>query len=374
MQQVLYASLLNQFDQETVPRHGLPGAAYVSEMFYELEKRHLFSRAWVFAGFAHQVPEAGDVLPISVAGQPLFILRNEAEEVSAFHNVCRHRNLQLVDRPSNCGRLLRCPYHSWSYDLSGALKNAPFFGGDKKQRVDGFKLDENGLMPVNCAVWHDWVFVNLDPQPESFEDFVRPIEKLLDDTDLGRYRPIATLELGEVHCNWKLLMENFIEPYHVQFVHKTTTSQPLKDHYPVIEGKCLGSAVDLSDQQVANAGKGRLGVSSRYLTLFPNFVLGTYAPDQIGVHLNIPVDTETTSQIRVIYLHQDTSYSETEIQNLKDLWYQVHREDHAMCERLQRGRHSHLSAEGGVLSPYWEISVRKFQELVADAIRPGLDR
>ncbi len=115
-------------------------------------------------------------------------------------------------------------------------------------------------------------------------------------------------------------------------------------------------------------------MSSRYLTLFPNFVLGTYAPDQIGVHLNIPVDTETTSQIRVIYLHQDTRYSETEIQDLKDLWYQVHREDHAMCERLQKGRHSHLSAEGGVLSPYWETSVRKFQELVADAIRPGLDR
>jgi len=134
MQQVLNSSLLNQFDQETVPRHGLPGAAYVSEEFYQLEKNHLFSRAWVFAGFAHQVPETGDVLPINVAGQPLFILRNEAEEVSAFHNVCRHRNLQLVDKPSNCGRLLRCPYHSWSYDLSGALKNALFLAAMKNSR------------------------------------------------------------------------------------------------------------------------------------------------------------------------------------------------------------------------------------------------
>ena len=375
MKQVLDASLLQQFDQDCVPRHGLPGAAYVSERFHELEQDHLFSSVWVFAGFAHQVPDAGDVLPISVAGQPLFILRNEAKQVTAFHNVCRHRNLQLVDQPSNCGRLLRCPYHSWSYDLNGALKNAPFFGGNEKQRVDGFKLDENGLMPVKCAVWHDWVFVNLDPHlEETFEDFVRPIKKVLNDTDLGQYRPVATLEWAEVQTNWKLLMENFIEPYHVQFVHKTTTSQPLKDHYPVIEGKCLGSAVDLSDEQVAKAGKGKLGVSSRYLTLFPNFVLGTYAPDQIGVHLNNPIDSGTTSQMRVIYLHQDTRYSESEIQDLKELWYQVHREDHAMCERLQTGRHSQLSAQGGVLSPYWETSVRKFQELVADAIRPGLAR
>jgi len=113
---------------------------------------------------------------------------------------------------------------------------------------------------------------------------------------------------------------------------------------------------------------------SRYLTLFPNFVLGTYAPDQIGVHLNVPVDAGTTSQLRVIYLHQDTRYSESEIEDLKGLWQEVHREDHAMCERLQTGRHSQLSAQGGLLSPYWETSVRKFQELLADAIRPGLGR
>jgi len=373
MKQVLDASLLQQFDRDCVPRHGLPGAAYASKTFHELEKSHLFSSAWVFVGFAHQIPQTGDVIPISVAGQPLFILRNEAEQVTAFHNVCRHRNLQLVDQPSNCGRLLRCPYHSWSYDLNGALKNAPFFGGDEKQLLDGFKFEENGLTQVNCAVWHDWVFVNLDSQSgEAFEDFVHPIKKLLSGINPGQYRPVATLDLGEVQTNWKLLVENFIEPYHVQFVHKSTTSQPLKDHYPVIEGKCLGSAVDLSDEQVTSAGKGRLSVSSRYLTLFPNFVLGTYAPDQIGVHLNIPVDSGTTSQLRVIYLHQDTRYSESEIQDLKDLWHEVHREDHAMCERLQTGRHSKLSAQGGVLSPYWETSVRKFQELVADAIRPGL--
>jgi len=372
MTQDLNKSLLKEFDQECVPKHGLPGAAYVNESFYELENNYLFSRAWVFVGFAHQLPNTGDVLPISVAGQPLFILRNGAKEISAFHNVCRHRNLQLVDKPANCGRLLRCPYHSWSYDLNGKLKNAPFFGGDAKQQVSGFKFEENGLVPVSCATWHDWIFVNLDPNAELFEEFIRPIKKVLSDTDVTKYRPIATVELGQVRTNWKLLMENFIEPYHVQFVHQTTTSQTLQDHYPVIEGKCLGSAVDLSEEQIANAGKGTLGVSSRYLTLFPNFVLGTYAPDQIGVHLNVPVDTETTLQFRVIYVHQDASYSDAETQQLKDLWYAVHREDHAICERLQTGRQSNISAQGGVLSPYWETSVRKFQELVANAIRPGL--
>ena len=372
MKQVLNSALLNEFDQATLPRRGLPGAAYTSDSFLELENRHLFSTNWVFVGFAHQLSSAGDVIPVSVAGQPLFIIRDESKQVSAFHNICRHRNLQMVEKPGNCGRMLRCPYHSWSYDLQGRLKNAPFFGGAAKQQVEDFKFEENGLIPVNCAVWHDWIFVNLASNPEPFEEFLGPIKSALGGIDVTRYRPVATVDLGEIRTNWKLLMENFIEPYHVQFVHKTTTSQPLQDHYPIIEGKCLGSAVDLSAEQVANAGKDTLGVSSRYLTLFPNFVLGAYQPDQIGVHLNIPLDTETTAQFRVIYTHEDAHYSEEQIQGLKDLWYAVHREDHAICEGLQIGRHSAVSAQGGVLSPYWETSVRSFQELVADAIRPGL--
>jgi choline monooxygenase len=373
MQQSLNASLLEEFDRDGEIRHGLPGAAYVSDEFMHLENSHIFSRSWVFVAFAHKLPNAGDVLPINVGGQPLFILRNEAQEIIAFHNVCRHRNLKLIDQPHNCGRLIRCPYHSWSYDLRGQLKNAPFFGGEAKQVPADFDPAANGLMPVRCEVWHDWVFVNLDADGMSFDEFLRPILKQLGDNDMSQYRPVTTVEFGKVNTNWKLLMENFIEPYHVQFVHKTTTSQPLLDHYPVIEGHCLGSAVDLTEEQRAAAeGKGTLGVTSRYLTLFPNFVMGTYHPDQLGIHLNIPFDAETTIQSRVIYVHEDSDYNDEQIQALKDLWYRVHLEDHEMCERLQQGRHSALAAMGGILSPHWETSVRKFQELVANAIRPAL--
>ena len=167
-------------------------------------------------------------------------------------------------------------------------------------------------------------------------------------------------------------MENFIEPYHVQFVHKTTTEQPLEDHYTVIDEHCLGSTVELSEDQMASAKDGTLGVTSHYLTLFPNFVMGTYQPDQLGVHLNEPVSAGVTRQQRVIYSHKDAGYSDEKIRQLADLWHSVHLEDHAMCIRLQERRRSPLSALGGVLSPHWENSVRKFQERVANAIRPVL--
>ena len=372
MKNVINTSLLKDFNKKTQPLSGLPGVAYTSDEFRQLENSQIFSKKWVFVGFAHQIPKAGDALPVDVASQSILLIRNKDDEINAFHNVCRHRNLQLVDKPSNCGRMIRCPYHSWTYDLKGQLRGTPYFGGDATARVAGFDMNDNNLLSVNCRIWHDWIFINLDESPESFEEFLSPIKTVLADTDISQYKPIAMLEFGEVACNWKLLMENFIEPYHVQFVHKTTTAQPLQDHYPVIEGDCLGSAVDLSEEQVATAGEGTLGVTSRYLTLFPNFVLGTYQPDKLGIHLNIPVNAETTIQYRVIYAHQDSSYSVEEIKQLKTLWHKVHLEDHEMTERLQKGRHSKIAEQGGLLSPYWETSVRKFQELVAASISPAL--
>ena len=270
--------------------------------------------------------------------------------------------------------MIRCPYHCWTYDLSGQLKNAPYFGGSVRQVPAGFDYKDHGLIPVRCEVWHDWIFVNLAEQPANFDSFLRPIKKMLGDNDVTDYLPATTIEFGEVPCNWKLLMENFIEPYHVQFVHKTTTDQPLEDHYTLIEEHCIGSGVELSEEQQANAPTGTLGVTSHYLTLFPNFVMGTYQPDQLGVHLNTPVTAGKTCQRRVIYTHRDSDYDPAQVQQFHDLWRSVHLEDHEMCVRLQKGRMSPMAQQGGLLSPHWESSVRRFQELVADAIRPALNR
>lgn len=377
MNQVLDTSLFKSFDQPFGLSHGLPGNAYTSEAFHQLENNYLFPRTWTFIGFVHELRDTGDVKPVQIAGQPLLMVKNEAKEINVFHNICQHRHLQLIDEATNCGRLIQCAYHCWSYDLNGRLKSAPYFTGEtaRSQESDSFKLEDNGLIPVTSVIWNDFIFVNLDDNAEPFEDFIRPLQKLVEDIDFSHYKPVSMLDLGIVSCNWKLLMENFIEPYHVQFVHKTTTRQPLEDHYTVLEGNCLGSAVDLSEEQVADAeGSGTLAVSSRYLTLFPNFVFGTYQPDQIGVHLNIPIDSANTSQRRAIYVHEDSSYSYEQIQQAHDLWHSVHLEDHAICKRLQKGRSSQLASSGGLLSPQWETSVRKFQELVADAIRPGLSR
>ena len=356
---------LAKFRESSSVLHGLPPFAYTSAAFLEAECISVFATNWVLAGFAHEFNRPGDVVPATVAGQPVLLVCNEEGHIKAFHNVCRHRCLQLVDNRRNVGRVITCPYHTWAYGLNGELRATPHLDGPGKHRVQGFDFDEHGLMPVRSEVWGDWVFVNLSGDAVPFEDYIRPLSERLGGIDVNQLQPLVTLHFGEVEANWKFLMENFIEPYHVQYVHKTTTNQPLEEHATVIDGHCLGSLVDL-DHTTANYDA--LSVSSRYLTLFPSFMLGRYHPDQLGVYLNVPLTPGCTRQTRVIYSTGERAYSSDETEALRQLWCDVHKEDHAMCERLQRGRMSTAANDGGRLSPHWEDSVRRFQEMIVEQV------
>ena len=359
IQTILQPFLFN----DSQPRCGLPSAAYTDDEFWKMECHSVFFNNWVFIGFAHELEKAGDVVPISLAGHNLVMMRNERGDIRVFHNACRHRCLQLVMEKTNVGRLLRCPYHAWAYSLDGELKASPHFGGTNRHNVEGFETTHNGLVPVRSHIWHDWIFANISGDAPPFEVYAEPlIQRLENIVDWNCVECIGTLNFGEIEANWKFIMENFIEPYHVQFVHNSTTKQPLSDHYTIIDGKCLGSGVDL-DSEVGTHGQ--LAVSSRYLALYPNFIVGLYLPDQLGVYLNIPTGAQTLQQSRKLYTTEGQRLAEAEIEGLKDLWWHVHKEDHEMVERLQAGRTSLVAQQGGVLSPVWEDSVRAFQDLVA---------
>lgn len=345
--------------------HGLAPEAYTSEKFFRREQENVFAKNWTFAGFVHELAVPGTCIPIDVAGQPLLIVSNEQAGIGVFHNVCRHRGAKLVSDTCNVKNSINCPYHAWSYNLDGELEAAPHFGGFRIQEVPGFKKEETGLMQVRFALWNDWIFVNLSGDAPDFSEYSKTFSEQIKLLDVAGLKPIGKIDLGEVKCNWKFLMENFIEPYHVPVVHDVTASgQPLKDHYTIADGRCLGSGIDLEEQKSTTAKTSSLDMSARYLTLFPNFVLGIYLPDQAGVHLNIPVSPDRTRQFRVLYSVGDQHYTEADKQNLCELWHDVHKEDHSIAERLQQGRASPVMRDGGLMSPHWEDSAHAFQDLV----------
>ena len=344
---------------------GLPAKSYTDTEFWEKECETVLSNGWLFVGFVNEFKNAGDVKPIFIAGKPLLLVKNENNEIAAFHNVCSHRCLKLVNEERNIGKIIRCPYHSWSYDLQGNLKAAPHVGGTNIHKPKGFNFKKHGLKKIRIHIWHDWIFVNLNGKAKKFQEYAKPLFSKFKGIDFKKLKYTATLDFGKINTNWKFLIENFIEPYHVQFVHKTTTNQPLRDHYTIVDGICYGSGVDVKKEDSKNSSA--LSVSSKYLSLFPNFIIATYYPNQVGVYLNIPIDANTTSQKRIIYTVGGKEMSKEEIDITKKIWWSVHKEDHEICERLQEGRYSPASNEGGLLSPYWEEGVRAFQKLIIQA-------
>ena len=344
---------------------GLPAKSYTDESFWKKECDTVLSDGWLFVGFVHEFKKVGDVIPLFIAGKPILLIKNNNNKITAFHNVCSHRCLKLVDEKKNVGKIIRCPYHSWSYDLEGKLKAAPHIGGTNQHQPKGFNFLDHGLKPIRIYIWHDWIFINLNGKAKKFDNYAKPLINKFDDIDLTKLKYAATLDFGKINTNWKFLIENFIEPYHVQFVHKTTTNQPLKDHYTVVDGICYGSGVNVEKEDIKN--NAALSVTSRYLSLFPNFIIGTYFPNQVGVYLNIPISPGVTLQKRVIYTTDGKEMGKEEANMVKNIWWSVHKEDHEMCERLQEGRSSPASEEGGLLSPVWEKGVQAFQKLIIEA-------
>ena len=344
---------------------GLPAKSYIDENFWKTECNTALSDGWLFTGLVHELKKPGDVIPLFIADKPILLVKNSNNEINAFHNICSHRCIKLVEEKKNVGKIINCPYHAWSYDLDGKLKAAPHVGGTNQHRPEGFNFLDHGLKPIRIHIWHDWIFINFNGKAKEFEDYAKPLIKKFSDIDLSNLKYAATLDFGKINTNWKFLIENFIEPYHVQFVHKSTTNQPLKDHYTVVDGICYGSGVDVEKEDTSNSAA--LSVTSRYLSLFTNFIIGTYFPNQIGVYLNIPVSPGVTSQKRVIYTTDGKEMGKEEIEMVKKIWWSVHKEDHEMCERLQEGRSSPASNEGGLLSPVWEKGVRAFQKLIIES-------
>jgi choline monooxygenase len=217
---------------------GLSNRFYTDTAHFEFERDELFAKTWACVGFGSDVPAPGDLVPVSLLGIPLILLRDRQGRLKVFHNVCSHRGMTLVDRPARCDTVIRCPYHSWAYDLDGALKATPKFGGPDSNNLNGFDRSAHGLREVRSAVWFDTVFVDLSGRASSFDDHMRPLHGrwgMFDETLIRHSGKDSSLKLS-VNCNWKLAVENYCESYHLPWVHPGLNSYSrLEDHYNIIQ-------------------------------------------------------------------------------------------------------------------------------------------
>ncbi|MDA0704125.1 MAG: aromatic ring-hydroxylating dioxygenase subunit alpha [Proteobacteria bacterium] len=194
---------------------GLPPHCYTSEEWFKAEVERIFMRSWIFLGRVQRVPAAGDYLAIDYAGVPLLILRDRDGSLRAFANSCRHRGAKLLEGEGNC-RGIACPYHGWVYGLDGSLRGAP--GMEKSA---GFEKSENGLKPVRLETWGGFMFVCMDPDAPDLTTWLGDLPERLGVYDFENMVPTYRVEY-DLACNWKIMVENFLEYYHTPYVHRAS--------------------------------------------------------------------------------------------------------------------------------------------------------
>jgi choline monooxygenase len=358
---------------------GLWADAYTNPDFLELERQTLFTNHWVCVGLASDVANPGDMRPVDVAGMPVVLVRDRQGTLRAFHNICSHRGLELVDKPCNSKGTIRCPYHSWAYGLDGILKSTPHFGGYYKDSYDGFDRSEKGLREIRCEQWLDIVFVNLSGDAPPLDEAMKPVDERWADYDLSLLRRGREAAI-ECNANWKLAVENFSESYHLAWVHPALNGcSRMEDHFWFDMGDSLvgqGSLKYYSGEvegrrlpTFPNVETTQRETIAEYITVFPNLMLGVH-PDYFLVFMVNPLSVDRTLERMIFYFVGDEAMTEenSALRDIPpDLWIETNDEDIAVIERMQKGRRS-PAFDGGCFSPALETTVKQFQNLVFRAI------
>ena len=131
--------------------HGLPNECYLGGDYTNIERKTLFEDKWVVIGVASSVPNLGDVKTFDLLGIPLIFLRDRKNKIRVFHNVCSHRGLKLVEKECKLKNVIRCPYHSWSYDFDGNLVSTPHIGGMDKNSAKGFEKSNSNFITFRSS-------------------------------------------------------------------------------------------------------------------------------------------------------------------------------------------------------------------------------
>ena len=198
---------------------------YRDPKILELERELIFRRTWQYACTTREVGTPGDYHALTVAGEPVLVVRGNDGALRAFYNACSHRAAVLTGgRDGNCGRVLKCMYHGWAFSLHGELMAVPYA---EEGYGPGFDRSAHGLVPVHCDTFGDLVFVALDPLVPTLADYLGPFAARLAPYVKG----IEAIGRNSwvYEGNWKAWHENFRDNYHPEFTHRAI--HDLTPHY-----------------------------------------------------------------------------------------------------------------------------------------------
>jgi phenylpropionate dioxygenase-like ring-hydroxylating dioxygenase large terminal subunit len=186
-------------------------------------ERAWFESGWVLVGSTTQLEAPGDFLGFQLLAEPLLIVRQPDRSLRAFYNVCSHRGRRLVDDAAGSAERFRCTFHEWTYGLDGELRGVPHAG-----TFPDLDRASCALKQVRLGEWNRLLFVNLDGRAEPLADYLGPMKDCFAGwLDSARVVGSRAIEQG---CNWKLVLDNFYEFYHLDGLHPQRTGKLAPEH------------------------------------------------------------------------------------------------------------------------------------------------
>ena len=367
--------------------HGLPNECYVNEEYAKIERKKLFENKWVVIGVASSLTNIGDAKTFDLLGIPLIILKDKNNKIRVFHNVCSHRGYKLLQKSCKIKNVIRCPYHSWSYDTEGKLVATPHLGGMNKHNSVKFDKSKSNLKEVKSYVWLDLIFVNIGNNEISFEKYIKPLsdrwEKFWPKKD--RQLMVHSDDYGyfkiNAKCNWKFAIENYCESYHLPWVHPGLNSySKIEDHYHIqgLPNRFAGQGTTVYNPRLKgkekflsfpNWPKNKEHIAE-YVALFPNVMLGLHKDHFYSYWLE-PINYKYTIEHMEIYYVGDKAANSKKFKKLRKqnhkLWKSVQIEDVEIIEGMQQGRNS-PAYNGGNFSPVMDNPTHHFHKWVATNI------
>lgn len=198
----------------TVPVTPITAERYISPDYMMQEREKLWAKVWLLAGLEQDVAEPGDYFVFDLAPESIVVSRSDDGELGAFYNACQHRGARILLSERGWLEQYTCPYHGWTYANDGRLVHVP----EEESFSRGVPRDRLSLKPLRVEAWAGAVWVCMDPDAPTLDEFLGPIKALVDP-----FRPEAMRLIEDqtvrLDCNWKAVYDNFGELYHVEHIH-----------------------------------------------------------------------------------------------------------------------------------------------------------
>jgi len=354
-----------------------PPQAYTSQEFLDRERDVIFNKEWICVGRSDEFSNAGDYRVTLISRDEVIILRDRDGTLRAMSNICRHRMMSLLEGEGNLPGKISCPYHAWTYALDGQLVGAAHMreNFDKRAcRLPQFPVEE----------WMGWVYVTLDPKATPLAPRLAPIAERLQNYHIASYRSLFRVD--EVwETNWKILFQNFMEPYHLFTVHRNTVEPALPTRLAVVQeggsGFCLytqGRVPGVAYEYGEVMQNPNLALTEEEINTVPLFgafpaQVVSISPERTFWMSLMPLEVGKVRVFWGVDVHPDAmpvgAAREERIDALKASFNAINAEDKPITSAIAKNAKA-LAAEPGRLSPK-ENTIWDFQRYLARMLTAG---